>query len=37
MVYPGETLTVAVALAIVPYLLLRGPVIRLVRLWKKHE
>ena len=31
-VYPGETLTVAILLAIVPYLLLRGPINRLVRL-----
>jgi hypothetical protein len=37
MVYPGETPTVAVALAIVLYLLLRGRIIRRVRLWKKHE
>src|SRR6476620_11624062 len=36
-VYPGETLFVAFALAIVPYLVLRGPINRLVRLWKKHE
>ena len=36
-VYPGETLTVAFALAIVPYVVLRGPINRLVRLWKKHE
>jgi hypothetical protein len=34
-VYPGETLTVALALAIVPYLVLRGPINRIVRLWKK--
>lgn len=30
-VYPGETLIVAVALAVIPYLLLRGPVNRLAR------
>jgi hypothetical protein len=30
-IYPGETLIVAVALAVIPYLLLRGPVNRLVR------
>jgi hypothetical protein len=36
-VYPGETLMVAIVLAIVPYLVLRGPINRLVRLWKKHE
>jgi hypothetical protein len=34
-VYPGEMLIVAFALAIVPYLVLRGPVNRLVRLGKK--
>ena len=31
-VYPGETLTVAIVLAIVPYFVVRGPVNRLVRL-----
>jgi hypothetical protein len=31
-VYPGEVLIVAVACAIVPYVLVRGPIIRLVRL-----
>jgi hypothetical protein len=36
-VYPGETLTVSFLLAIVPYLLLRGPINRLLRLGKKHE
>ena len=30
-VYPGETLVVAVVLAIVPYLILRGAVTRIVR------
>ncbi len=34
-VYPGETLIVAVGLAIVPYLLLRGPINRLMRRGKK--
>ncbi|HVE23354.1 MAG TPA: hypothetical protein VNC39_15390 [Acidocella sp.] len=29
-VYPGQTLLVAVVLAIVPYLLIRGPVARLI-------
>jgi len=33
--YPGEILIVAFCLAIVPYLLLRGPVNRLIRLWEK--
>ena len=30
-IYPGETLVVAIVLAVVPYLLLRGPINRLVR------
>jgi hypothetical protein len=33
-VYPGETLTVAIVLAVVPYLLLRGPINRILR-WRK--
>jgi hypothetical protein len=33
--YVGEMLIVAFILAIVPYLLLRGPVNRLMRLWEK--
>jgi hypothetical protein len=33
--YPGEMLIVAVALAIAPYLMLRGPVNRLMRIWEK--
>ena len=36
-IYPGETLIVAFALAIVPYLVLRGPLNRIARIWKKHE
>jgi Protein of unknown function (DUF1622) len=35
--YPGETLTVAFLLAIVPYLALRGPVNRSLRLFKKRR
>jgi hypothetical protein len=31
-VYPGETVLVAVVLAIVPYLLIRGPASRIARL-----
>jgi hypothetical protein len=31
-IYPGETLIVAILLAIIPYLLLRGPICRIVRL-----
>jgi len=34
-VYPGEILIVAIVLAIVPYVMLRGPINRVVRLWKK--
>jgi hypothetical protein len=33
--YPGEILIVALALAIVPYLALRGPVNRVMRIWEK--
>ena len=33
--YPGEILIVALVLAIAPYLVLRGPVNRVVRLWEK--
>lgn len=33
-IYPGEMLILAVILAVVPYLLLRGPINRLVRRWR---
>lgn len=33
--YPLETLIVAIVLAVVPYLLLRGPVNRIVRRWRR--
>ena len=33
--YPGETLLTALVLAVVPYVLLRGPVNRVARLFKK--
>ena len=33
-IYPGEALIVAFTLAIVPYLVLRGPVNRLARWWQ---
>ena len=36
-IYPGEVLIVALVLAVVPYLLLRGPVNRLMRLIKKDK
>jgi hypothetical protein len=35
-VYPGETLTVAILLAVVPYFVLRGPINRLVR-WRRNK
>jgi hypothetical protein len=35
-IYPGETLLVAILLAILPYLLLRGPINRFVR-WRKSK
>ncbi len=35
-IYPGETLIVAVALAVVPYLVLRGPINRLARRWQRQ-
>jgi hypothetical protein len=35
-VYPGETLTVAILLAIVPYFVVRGPINRLVR-WRINK
>jgi hypothetical protein len=35
--YPGETLLVAVLLAVVPYTLLRGPVSRIVRLANRRS
>jgi hypothetical protein len=35
-VYPGETLTVAILLAVVPYFVLRGPINRLVR-WRINK
>jgi hypothetical protein len=34
--YPGETLIVAILLAIVPYLLVRGPIERLVK-WRTNK
>jgi hypothetical protein len=34
-VYPGETLVVAAALALLPYLIVRGLVTRIVRLAKR--
>jgi len=34
--YPGETLAVAILLAIVPYLLVRGPINRLTQ-WRRNK
>ena len=34
-IYPGEVLMVAVVLAIVPYLLIRGPVTRVAERWRR--
>ena len=34
--YPGEALIVAIVLAFVPYLLIRGPVGRIARSWKQR-
>jgi hypothetical protein len=36
-IYPGETLIVAVVLAVFPYLLLRGPINRLVRRFRRQS
>jgi hypothetical protein len=36
-VYPGEALLVALILAFLPYLLLRGPANRLARLWRRRD
>jgi len=37
MVYVGEAILVAIMLAIVPYILVRGPITRLARLFAKKE
>ena len=34
-VYPGEALVVAFLLAVVPYVIVRGPLNRVVRLWRR--
>jgi hypothetical protein len=34
-IYPGELLIVSFILAIVPYLLLRGPINRIAQIWRK--
>jgi hypothetical protein len=35
--YPGEVVIVAILLAVVPYVLLRGPVNRLARRWRSKK
>ena len=35
--YPGEALLVAIVLAIVPYILIRGPVNRAARRWRRRK
>ena len=35
--YPGEAVIIALVLAFVPYLLIRGPVARIARLWFDHK
>jgi hypothetical protein len=34
--YPGEALIVAIVLAFIPYLLIRGPAARLARWWYRR-
>ena len=36
-IYPGETVVVAIVLAVIPYLLLRGPINRLVRRLRRQS
>jgi hypothetical protein len=36
-IYPLETLIVAIVLAVVPYLLIRGPVNRIAQRWRRRE
>jgi hypothetical protein len=35
--YPGEALVIAFVLAILPYLLIRGPAARIARRWKRRD
>jgi hypothetical protein len=35
--YPGEAIIIALLLAFIPYLLLRGPVARITRWWMEHN
>ena len=34
-IYPGEVLIVAILLAVVPYVLIRGPVTRIAKQWRR--
>lgn len=36
-IYPGEALLVAILLAVVPYVLIRGPANRIARQWRRTE
>lgn len=36
-IYPGEVLIVAILLAVVPYVLIRGPVMRIARQWHRRR
>jgi hypothetical protein len=36
-IYPGELIVVAVVLALIPYLLIRGPVNRIARRWRRTK
>jgi hypothetical protein len=36
-IYPLEVVVVAILLAVVPYLLIRGPVNRIARRWRRKE
>ena len=36
-IYPGEVVLVAVLLAVVPYVLIRGPVNRIARRWRRED
>src|SRR5262245_59006455 len=35
-IYPFETLAIAILLAVVPYLLIRGPINRIARRWRRQ-
>ena len=35
-VYPGETVVVAIALTVIPYVVVRGPANRIARLWVRR-